>query len=239
MEYSALISELRFAKSYNSVWRSLAPTMELFVRKTNLTLYNRDWPEMAASSPASSRSLINQVAFRALVEAKSSQRYLSEVIEKIQNVDNLRLIETHFTGISILSDLELLEAGELASRMGRRLLSGGMANITLNPRFEGCGFINACFGDAVTAQGGIWELKDGDRPFRSYEFRQVSIYGALYLDSTGHAPPFVGVINSRRGVSVQVTLDTLANEVAGQSGIDYLREVVRAISDETANSGAR
>jgi len=32
---------------------------------------------------------------------------------------------------------------------------------------------------------------------------------------------------------VELPIDTLATEVAGQSGYDYLREVIRVISDVT------
>jgi hypothetical protein len=106
-------------------------------------------------------------------------------------------------------------------------------SVELSPRFEGCGIINACFGDAISDIGHIIELKDGDRPFRSYEFRQISLYAALHLNSTGQLPPELAVINSRRGVSVELPIDILAGEIAGQSGYEYLREVIRVISDVT------
>ncbi len=136
-------------------------------------------------------------------------------------------------GTHSLSATDLNESTQLAKRMCFHLFRLRQDRITLNPRFEGCGVINSCFGDAITDIGHIIELKDGDRPFRSYEFRQISIYSALYLNSTGRFPPAFAVINSRRGVSVELSMDTLAAEVAGQSGYDYLREVIRIISDIT------
>jgi hypothetical protein len=228
-----MISELRFAKAYNSLWRSLAPTMELFVRKSNLRLYKRNWAELPSQSAAGARSLINQVAFRALLHAAAVSDSFDGKISFIEDRTNIEAAERGLTGARFLSADDLNESFELARRMCIYLFRLRQDRITLNPRFEGCGIINACFGDAISDIGHIIELKDGDRPFRSYEFRQISIYAALHLNSTGQLPPAIAVINSRRGVSVDLSIDSLAGEIAGQSGYDYLREVIRIISDVT------
>lgn len=228
-----MISELRFARAYNSLWRSLAPTMELFVRKANLRLYVRNWAELPSQSVPGARSLINQVAFRALSDAAAACASFTARIRFIEDRTNIEAAEQALTGVRFLSATDLNESSELAKRMCSHLFRFRQDRIALNPRFEGCGIINACFGDAISDIGHIIELKDGDRPFRSYEFRQISIYGALHLNSTGQLPPAIAVINSRRGVSVELPIDTLAGEVAGQSGYDYLRELIRVISDVT------
>ena len=228
-----MISELRFAKAYNSLWRNLAPTMELFVRKSNLRLYERNWVELPSQSAPGARSLINRVAFRTLLDAAAAGTSFASKIRFIEDRANIVAAEEALTGVRFLSATDLNESFELAKRMCTHLFRLRQDRITLNPRFEGCGIINACFGDAISDIGHIIELKDGDRPFRSYEFRQISIYAALHLNSTGQLPPAITVINSRRGVSVELPIDTLAGEIAGQSGYDYLREVIRVISDVT------
>lgn len=141
--------------------------------------------------------------------------------------------EEGLTGLRFLSAVDLDESSALAKRMCFYLFHVRQDRVVLNPQYDGCGIINACFGDAISDNEHIIELKDGDRPFRSYEFRQITIYGALHLNRTGRLPPAFAVINSRRGVSVELPIDTFAREVAGQSGYDYLREVIRVISDVT------
>lgn len=228
-----MISELRFVKSYNSLWRSLAPTMELFVRKANLRLYERNWEELISVSAPSARSLINQVAFRSLVEAAHVNESYDARVSYLDDMENISAAEGGLTGRQFLAASDLEEASALAKRMCAHIFRMRRDRVHLNPRFEGCGIINACHGDAISDTDQIIEFKDGDRPFRSYEFRQVTIYSALHLNSTGRLPPTVAVINSRRGVSIEMPIDVLAAEVAGQSGYDYLREVIRIISDVT------
>jgi len=82
----------------------------------------------------------------------------------------------------------LEESSALAKRMHAHLFRRREDRVVLNPRYDGCGIINACFGDAISDREDLIELKDGDRPFRSYEFRQITIYGALHLNSTGRLP---------------------------------------------------
>jgi hypothetical protein len=228
-----VISETRFIKSYNSLWRNLAPTMELFVRKANLHLYNRNWLELPSTSAPEARSLINQVAFQSLIQAVTECASYDARVGYIEDVENTAAVARRFSSERLLNELELRESSVLAKRMCAHLFHLRRDHVRLNPRFEGCGLINACYGDAISDGDQIIEFKDGDRPFRSYEFRQMTIYGALHLNSTGRLPPSFVVINSRRGVSVEMSTDQLAEEVAGQSGYDYLREVVRVISDVT------
>ncbi|MCC8957682.1 hypothetical protein H8B02_30910 [Bradyrhizobium sp. Pear77] len=228
-----MISELRFAKAYNSLWRSLAPTMELFVRKANQRLYERHWPQLASNAAPGTRALINQVAFRSVVNAVAADISYERRIRFVEDRNNLAATEESLTGQRFLSATDLDESSALAKRMCTHLFRLRQDHVVFNPRYEGCGIINACFGDAISDNEHIIELKDGDRPFRSYEFRQVTIYGALHLNSTGRLPRALAVINSRRGVSVELPIDAMAAEVAGQSGYDYLREVIRVISDVT------
>jgi len=207
--------------------------MELFVRKANLRLYQRNWAHLASIAAPQTRSLINQVAFHSLVSAVAVDVSYERRISFIEDKDNIAAAEESLTGRRHLSAKDLEESSELAKRMCTHLFRLRQDRVALNPQYDGCGIINACVGDAISDGDEIIELKDGDRPFRSYEFRQLTIYGALHLNRTGRLPRAFAVINSRRGVSVELPIDVLATEVAGQSGYDYLREVIRVISDVT------
>lgn len=228
-----MISETRFAKSYSSVWRELTPTLELFVRKANLRLTERSWNPLISTSPAGRRALINQVAFQAVRDAASQFEEYVARREWVRNSENIVLAERALNGATTLNEMDLVETSQLASRMCANLFLGQPHPVTINPAFRGCGFVNSCFGDGLSTNLRFIELKDGDRPFRAYEFRQLLIYAALHLNGGGGVASEFQVVNSRRGLSVTVTLDEFAREVAGQSPYDLLTEVVRAMSDST------
>jgi hypothetical protein len=180
-------------------------------------------------SNPSNRALINQVAFEAVKEVVNldpGSRH--SWVKDIHNLSQceFKLIQEHW-----LSDAELNEAGTLSSRMITSLFSSKNGKILINPYFKGCGYINSCFGDALTDNLRFIELKDGDRPFRSYEFRQLIVYAALHMNAGGGVAKEIQVINSRRGVSVAVQFSDFSHEVSGRSSYDLLSEVVRSISD--------
>ncbi|WP_131114170.1 hypothetical protein [Lichenihabitans psoromatis] len=177
--------------------------------------------------------MINRVAYRSLVDAVEVFQSYASRASFVADRDNVAAAEANLTGLRFLSIADLDEASALATRMCSHLFYKRQDRVILAPRYDGCGIINTCFGDAISDLEHVIELKDGDRPFRSHEFRQITIYSALHLNKTGRMPPSISVINSRRGVSIDMPIGEFAGEVAGQSSYDYLREVIRVISDDT------
>jgi hypothetical protein len=208
--------------------------MELFVREVNLRLNERLWPPMEAKSAPELRASINSVAYQLLVDAQDIER-MRDKKSFVTAVDKVREAEVTALGVAGLDQGALAEASELSIRMLSNLYDGRLKSILLKPAFKGCGLVNACFGDALAQDGTVIEMKDGDRPYRSYEFRQIAVYAALHANSSGRYPSAIEVINSRRGVRYRAPLDQFAQEVAGQSGVDFLTEIVRAMSDLTAS----
>lgn len=207
--------------------------MELFIRKANLRLYERSWPELASETAPGARAMVNRAAFHVLADAAILGLPLANKLDFVRDNNNIQAAELALVGAQIFSAREYVEVAELARRMCYNLFGPDRGDVILSPKFSGCGIINACSGDALENGCHIVELKDGDRAFRSYEFRQLSIYSALHLNSTGLVPNSVEVINSRRGVGVTIGIEEFADEVAGQSAYDFLREIIRFISDIT------
>src|SRR5277367_5263546 len=58
-----MISGSDFCKLYTSLWRELAPTTDIFVRRINLGQYERDFAEIKISTAPNRRGFINEVAF--------------------------------------------------------------------------------------------------------------------------------------------------------------------------------
>lgn len=228
-----MISETRFAKSYPSLWRSLTPTLELFVRKANLRLGDRTWVPLTSRVDPAKRAAINRIAFEVIcmADAKMDDRADKEAF--IQDHCNIQMAELKILGDNVMSVVEIDEVKELGRRMCINLFRMQHNPVKLTPRFSGCGIINACYGDAVTDRCRLIELKDGDRPFRSYDFRQLVIYAALALNEGRGVMKEFQIINSRRGISVTISTDTFSSEVAGQSAFDLFSEVVRSVTDQT------
>ena len=126
---------------------------------------------------------INQVAFRSLVNAVSAEPRTNSGLVTSEDRESFKAEEA----ADRHSPLVCRGFGRvltLAKRMCTHLFNMRQDRVVLNPLYQGCGIINACFGDAISDTEHIIELKDGDRPFRSYEFRQITIYGALHLNAT-------------------------------------------------------
>lgn len=207
--------------------------MELFVRKTNASLYERHWRPLESNAPPGLRAHINQTAFALVRSTRRKHAVLDHLFSALRDDDEIRAAEELVAGTSILDSQGRFEASDLAYRIACHLFRTLGEPVSLDPTFPGCGILNTCAGDAITPSGRIIELKDGDRPFRNYEFRQLTCYAALHLNATGNIPRSLAVVNSRRGVSVEVELGLFANEVAGQSALTFLRETIRVISDTT------
>jgi hypothetical protein len=228
-----VISETRFARSYSSLWRELTPTLELFVRKANLRLVEREWTPLNSIAAPGRRALLNQVAFETLKGSFASEEALAERLDWIEEKANIVTAELALTGANTCSDTDISEIRTLSRRMCSNLMRHQPHRVDLEPTFSGCGVINECSGDALSSDLRFIELKDGDRPFRSYDFRQLVIYAALNMNQGNGVAKEFQIINSRRGISVTVPFVQFASESAGQSPVDLLAEVIRVISDVT------
>jgi hypothetical protein len=218
--------------------------MELFIRRCNLSLYQRDFEPLKSTVEPARRALVNLLAFeifhqhaeetRALgVFERARARSLTQVQFDVQaeyRVSSAAVVIK--ADPASLGPLERLEAVELARRMWVQFLAPPVSFVT-KPRFRGCGILLPCEGDVLVSESTIVEMKDGDRPLRAYEFRQLALYAALHFNETSAIPEALEVVNSRRGISVRVTTEEFAHEVAGQSASTFLYEIVRMLSDTT------
>ena len=101
--------------------------------------------------------------------------------------------------------------------------------VQVSPVFRGCGIIDTCVGDVFFSDT-LYEVKAGDRSFRSTDIRQLLTYAALNKASDGPKLARIGLFNPRTGVSFSGSLDEVCSEVAGCTPDDLLSEIVRIIS---------
>jgi hypothetical protein len=234
-----MISETMFASHYTSVWRSLAPTSEIFVRKINSQLYERVFSEMASVTTATRRALVNEAAFtlfvRSSVEVMMQPPLRLSEMEIDACLTSARMLIARLDRISLFEVRELDqgergEAIEQANRLIRFFL--GIAKgkiIRCNPHFNGCGVVDSCYGDIMVGDT-LYEVKAGERNFRSLDIRQILVYAALNSESGENDIQNVGLFNPRTGVSVEVSLEELCFEVSGKAAPDLLADIVWVIS---------
>ena len=233
-----MISETTFASNFTSVWKSLTPTSELFVRKINGGLYERVFTPMNSVTAPSRRALINEVAFTLFVRhgdtlVPHNARRVSDLeiaaCFAVAHEAITRLDRVHSSDVAEMDRTESDEAVRQAIRLATFFLAQNRGAIMYNPDFQGCGMINSCFGDVLVG-GALYEVKAGERRFRSVDIRQVLVYAALNYQANSHDIRTIGLFNPRTGVSFKASLDEFCFEVSGQASPDLLADIVRAFS---------
>ena len=92
------------------------------------------------------------------------------------------------------------------------------------PELRGFGWLDDCNCDAWTTEA-IFEVKSGDRPFRSVDLRQVLAYLALNHFSGGRTLRVVFLVNPRRGTFFRIAAEALSLEMAGRPLVELTQEI--------------
>lgn len=209
--------------------------MEMFVKRCNLDLYDRIFEPLQSSVNAERRAIVNQFAFEMFGLAPNDTALIN--VRDLLASDGLRASAAATLSVppDELKGSEVIEARELAWRMWSHFHIPQPTEIIFKPLYHGCGIVISCLGDVYDNSGTIVEMKDGDRPFRSYEFRQISVYAALYYNQHGTIPRRLQVVNSRRGTAITIDTEDFSREVAGQSAYTYLYGIIRMVSESTTS----
>ena len=233
-----MISETFFSNHYASIWRSIAPAMEDFVRRMNMDGYELEWAPIPSSSEPRRRGVINEAGFIAF--SKSVALTKEEAAEGLRKaVDDGFKDAQEFVYGEFAEDLgflpntaeqreAILIAGRLLNYFRRRSPADG---ITTSPYFAGNGMMSRCVGDVLVRDPFyLYEIKSGDRNFRSVDYRQLSVYGALHFAEHGEVIRNFCLVNPRRGVAVEVTTEEFSVQVSGQSAVTYFQSLIDCFS---------
>lgn len=232
-----MISETLFAAQYASVWRTLTPAMEEFVRRENMDGYTREWPPIPSASATDRRGIVNEAGFLLFSVIAESPAEQAGATLKEHIPTAFAAAYAYVTGSGETAEIPEFSVAEKREAV---VIAGRLFNffcplrdrfgITVSPRFKGSGIISGCAGDVLVGSSRLYEVKSGDRSFRSVDYRQLAIYMALGFAETGIPFEMLGVINPRRGTLVEVNTETFAREASGQSAVSLCQSLIEAFS---------
>jgi hypothetical protein len=104
------------------------------------------------------------------------------------------------------------------------------SRVVIEPTFRGCGGIDGATGD-VLADEVLFEIKAGERDFRSIDLYQLLTYCALNFATKSLQITSVGPMKPRVGIFTVLDLDVLCRECAGTSAADVLDEILQYASE--------
>lgn len=233
-----MISEVTFAHDFSSFWRTTTPNMEGFVRRQNNGAYDRDYEPMNARTASNRRSFVNEIAFEMFCNAINGRQrgktkrplndHLQVAVEMVRTAAGRLTRDGDYD--TDLSVDEIEDVREQVTRLMQRLSPAGSGEtIVLNPAFLGCGFIDSCQGDVLVGST-LFEIKAGDRPFRSIDVRQLLTYLALNYTRQSYVIRSVGLVNPRVGISTEIEVGELCFQVSGRDYAGLLGAIIYAIS---------
>src|SRR5262249_39484161 len=153
-------------------------------------------------APAS-HGLVNELAFRLFVASARSdippadlapETVAASIDGATSHIRHMRQLSR--TPITDPTSPQLVEAIALAER--HLLFFQREQGTTLLPVFPGCGWVMECAGD-VLAGSTLFEVKAGQRGFRSIDLRQMLVYCALNFAAKTYDISTVCLVNPRTG----------------------------------------
>lgn len=198
--------------------------------------YEREWVPLPAASTPDRRGIVNEAAFLLFKAVSDMPR--AEVGEAIKDRLNSSFAAAVAYVLSVAdsgeeepSPAEAREVVALALRLYTFFAPlRDKSGLIVSPPFKGSGIISTCRGDVLVGNSRLFEIKNGDRAFRSIDYRQLITYVALHFGASGQVLDEMVLLNARRGICVAVGTEYFARSVSGQSAASLCHLVIEAMS---------
>lgn len=225
-----MIDASTFSAHHNAFWASYTPTSEHFVRRINLEYANRwNLPLEKPDGPIRA-AYVAELAF-----AGMCARFAGLPKDKIEEIaveeakDRLRpLLEDPLILDQEITPIEQDQISSLENSLFSFFTYRKVPTIT-RPLFSGCGYIDTSEGDVVSGTC-LFEVKAVDRPFRSLDIRQLITYCALNHMSGDFELEAIGIINPRRGLYFEASIEDVTHETSGLPAQELFDTIGHAIS---------
>lgn len=107
--------------------------------------------------------------------------------------------------------------------------AGTSEKVIFSPTFPGCGYLDASAGDLIIGTT-LFEVKAGDRLFRSTDLRQLVTYCAINFAGGPYEIKSAGCVNPRRGTYFTLELDVLSQEMSGKPAVEFFSDIIYYLS---------
>lgn len=238
-------SAKHFATDFTSLWNELTPTMELFVRAVNAGLAQRRFRPLPQNVAAGRRAFVNEIAFRWFALSWNRPELRSQLFGKaVQQASKMIVtLENRSDAGSLETSLDRAEEWDIRHQASRlfiyfsreKVLGDIESGTVVDPFFPGCGFVESARGDVRIGRS-LYEVKSGDRHFRSIDFRQVLTYAALSSGALSSQIQRVALVNARTGMIFQCRLSALSQEVAGCTAGELTHNIRERMSNGDLSS---
>lgn len=231
-----MITANQLAGGFSSFWRELTPNSERVVRRLNLSV-DRYMNVLDGKSIPTRHALINEIGFELARDLSISawppenlvpEEVPAETFGKVRD----RLMNLAGVSGKDLGPLSSDEEGETLEICYRIIYF--FANVLHSqpeffPHFSGCGLLYASEGDIKTKTI-LFEVKSGQRSFRSVDLRQLIVYSAAHFADKRKVLRNVGLLNPRMGTYFIWDLHAVCFELGGLSPQELFDQIIFQVS---------
>tara|TARA_R110000772_G_scaffold60775_3_gene137144 strand:+ start:10197 stop:10937 length:741 start_codon:yes stop_codon:yes gene_type:complete len=237
-----MISEITFSKKFTSFWNEILPNSKNYVRLINGGLLEPIYEPFDEAARKKNTALVNVIAFSMLRELCNKEQTLDQLgsIQYFKSHHFERLLEKDLSYLSKfsygaecslpLSIEEKTQASQLFRQMYVRYVAQNSSS-KIDPKFDGCGFINESYGDLISDDKLI-EIKSGERRFNLTDLRQVLIY--LVLNHYSKQPfniSSIELFNPRMGIAFAEEVENFCLNISALNSQELFSEIQKFIVD--------
>lgn len=237
-----MISEVTFSKKFTSFWNETLPNSKNYVRLINGGLIEAVYEPFENAERKNNTALVNVISFSMIreiyknfqtLDQLSSARYFDSENFEALLYNALSYLAKFSYGSECSLPLSLKEKNQIRQlfmSMYSRYIANSLEFI-IDPKFDGCGFINASYGDIISDKKLI-EIKSGERHFNLTDLRQVLTY--LVLNHYSKNPLEISSIelfNPRMGIAFSSEIESFCMNLSALSSQDLFSEIQKFIVD--------
>lgn len=236
-----MISEITFSKRFTSFWNEALPNANNYIRLINAGQVQATHKPLSPAPRKHNVALINVLAFeiyRSLVSRRTEASALSSptffrgriftsaLKGSRAYIDRFGSFQSYKLPFSTPEQRQLKEiVGLLVERYGPK------KSPVVDPKFDGCGFVDQCFGDILIGKR-LVEVKSGERSFSVSDLRQILVYCTLnHYSKTPFNIDSIEIFNPRMGTCFSEKVETVALRLSALNSGELFAEIQRFISD--------
>jgi hypothetical protein len=236
-----MITEKHFVLSHSAFWHQLLPTVEDYIRECNLSAPRYQDP-LVSRLPPEQRGVTNETGFRLFSHGLRESRSAASLSPATRDecaaaaLDQIRRMrERQRAPVKELDAAGMDEAVTIALRLEDFFSQARVDTPIPFPAFPGCGWLDTCCGDILAASV-LFEIKAGDRSFRSVDLRQLLCYSALNFAAKSYSILDVCLVNPRSGRYISESLEDVCRRSAGRPAAEVLADIVEYVSEPASRS---